>query len=49
MNGKRWEDEVEPAGKVGSGSRHTQLDQVDHTDGLELDGNGNYRIAGDGQ
>lgn len=49
LNGKRWEDEVEPAGKVGSCSRHTQLDQVDHTDGLELDGNGNYRIAGDGQ
>ncbi|WP_122518643.1 helix-turn-helix domain-containing protein [Pseudomonas viridiflava] len=49
LNGKRWEDEVEPAGKNGSGSRHTQLDQVDHTDGLELDGNGNYRIAGDSQ
>ncbi|RMV81249.1 helix-turn-helix domain-containing protein [Pseudomonas amygdali] len=49
LNGKRWEDEVEPAGKASSGSRHTNLDQVDHTDGLELDGNGNYRIAGDGQ
>ncbi|GAB0076995.1 helix-turn-helix domain-containing protein [Pseudomonas syringae] len=49
LNGKRWEDEVVPAGKTGSGSRHTQLDQVDHTDGLELDANGNFRIAGDGQ
>ncbi|RMP18269.1 hypothetical protein ALQ28_03886 [Pseudomonas syringae pv. delphinii] len=35
--------------KNGKPSRHTQLDQVDHTDGLELDANGNYRIAGDGQ
>ncbi|RMP26231.1 hypothetical protein ALQ26_04144, partial [Pseudomonas amygdali pv. lachrymans] len=35
--------------KNGKPSRHTRLDQVDHTDGLELDGNGNYRIAGDGQ
>ncbi|WP_243845203.1 hypothetical protein [Pseudomonas syringae group genomosp. 3] len=35
--------------KNGKPSRHTQLDQVDHTDGLELDGNGNYRIAGDSQ
>ncbi|MBI6743307.1 helix-turn-helix domain-containing protein [Pseudomonas syringae] len=49
LNGKRWEDEVVPAGRTGSGSRHTQLDQVDHTDGLELDANGNFRIAGDGQ
>ncbi|WP_180191791.1 helix-turn-helix domain-containing protein [Pseudomonas syringae] len=49
LNGKRWEDEVEPAGKTGSGSRHTDLDQVDHTEGLEMDANGNYRIAGDGQ
>ncbi|WP_024670811.1 helix-turn-helix domain-containing protein [Pseudomonas tremae] len=49
LNGKRWEDEVEPAGNPRSGSRHIQLDQVDHTDGLELDDNGNYRIAGDGQ
>ncbi|MEE4704669.1 hypothetical protein V2K55_03075 [Pseudomonas alliivorans] len=35
--------------KNGKPSRHTQLDQVDHTDGLELDENGNYRVSGGGQ
>ncbi|MEE5042927.1 helix-turn-helix domain-containing protein [Pseudomonas alliivorans] len=35
--------------KNGKLSRHTQLDQVDHTDGLELDEHGNYRVSGGGQ
>ncbi|MCF5712481.1 helix-turn-helix domain-containing protein [Pseudomonas tremae] len=35
--------------KNGKPSRHTDLDQVDHTEGLELDANGNFRIAGGGQ
>lgn len=44
LNGRRWEDEVSPS--VGSKpSRHNNLDQIDHTDGLELDANGNYRIG----
>ena len=30
-------------------SRHTQLDQIDYEQGLELDAQGNYRIAGAGQ
>lgn len=49
LNGKRWEDEVEPAGKTGPGSRHANLDQVDHEEGLELDEHGNYRVAGGAQ
>lgn len=44
LNGRRWEDEVSLS--VGSKpSRHNNLDQIDHTDGLELDANGNYRIG----
>lgn len=43
LNGKRWEDEVVPVST--SQSRHTNLDQIDHTAGLELDANGNYRIG----
>ena len=43
LNGKRWEDEVVPA--IASQSRHNNLDQIDHTDGLELDAHGNYRIG----
>lgn len=43
LNGKRWEDEVVPAST--SQSRHTNIDQIDHTAGLELDANGNYRIG----
>lgn len=31
--------------KIGKTSRHNNLDQIDHTDGLELDANGNYRIG----
>lgn len=37
LNGKRWEDEVIPAGKVHAfpgQSRHTGFDQRDYTDGL---------------
>ncbi|WP_341522978.1 hypothetical protein AABC73_06910 [Pseudomonas sp. G.S.17] len=45
LNGRRWEDELSPAG-AGKPSRHTNLDQIDHTAGLELDANGNYRVAG---
>jgi DNA-binding transcriptional ArsR family regulator len=47
LNGKRWEDEVSTS--VAPQSRHTDLDKIDHTDGLELDDNGNYRIAGSAQ
>ncbi|KPC13021.1 helix-turn-helix domain-containing protein [Pseudomonas syringae group genomosp. 3] len=49
LNGEKWADDIGPLASGTTVSRHTQLDQVDHTDGLELDGNGNYRIAGDGQ
>jgi len=44
LNGERWEDVLTPAG--GKPSTHTNLDQIDYTDGLELDEHGNYRIAG---
>lgn len=47
LNGKRWEDEL-PA-SLAPASRHTKLDQIDHEAGLELDEDGNYRIAGTGQ
>lgn len=47
LNGKRWEDEVAQSGV--RPSRHTGLDKIDHTAGLELDDNGNYRIAGSAQ
>ena len=47
LNGKRWEDEVVQTGPLQS--RHTGLDKIDHTAGLVLDENGNYRISGSGQ
>lgn len=31
--------------KSGKASRHTNLDQIDHTAGLETDEHGNYRIG----
>lgn len=48
LNGERWTDELQPAGRAQSGkpSRHTPLDQIDYEEGLELDADGNYRIAG---
>lgn len=51
LNGERWEDELQPAAGAQSAkpSRHTQLDQIDYEQGLELDAQGNYRIAGAGQ
>lgn len=45
LNGRRWEDEVSPAG-AGKPSRQTPLDQIDYEEGLELDDQGHYRIAG---
>jgi hypothetical protein len=48
LTGRRWEDELAPASLAGK-SRHTNLDQIDHTAGLEMDENGNYRISGSGQ
>jgi hypothetical protein len=49
LNARRWEDEI-PSGLAGAGtSRHTNLDQIDHTAGLELDADGNYRVAGSAQ
>ncbi|MCF7540605.1 helix-turn-helix domain-containing protein [Pseudomonas petrae] len=35
--------------KNGKPSRHTGFDQIDYAEGLELDDQGNYRIAGNGQ
>ncbi|MGQ3824225.1 helix-turn-helix domain-containing protein [Pseudomonas alliivorans] len=35
--------------KLGKPSRHANLDQVDHEEGLELDEHGNYRVAGGDQ
>lgn len=43
LNDRQWEDEV-PA-SISAPSRHTGLDKIDHTAGLELDANGNYRIG----
>lgn len=40
LNGEMWEDEVESE----PSSRHTNLRQLDHTAGLELQANGRYRI-----
>jgi DNA-binding transcriptional ArsR family regulator len=48
LNGKRWEDELQPAG-IAAPSRHSGFDQIDYEEGLERDENGNYRIAGSGQ
>lgn len=44
LNGKRWEDELQPA--AASASRHTGFDQIDYEQGLELGPDGQYRIAG---
>lgn len=43
LNGERWTDELKPAG--GKQSRHTNLDQINHEDGLERQSDGTYRIA----
>ncbi|MGA9219678.1 MAG: hypothetical protein WBZ57_00640 [Pseudomonas graminis] len=48
LNGKRWQDELKPAG-VATPSRHSGFEQIDYEEGLERDENGNYRIAGSGQ
>lgn len=45
LNGKRWEDEVQPAG-ITAPSRHSGFDQIDYEEGLVLGADGNYRIAG---
>lgn len=44
LNGRRWEDELQPA--AASASRHTGFDQIDYEQGLELGPDGQYRIAG---
>ena len=49
LNKKRYLDDLKPVRAGAGGSRHTNLDQIDHTAGLELDENGNYRIAGNAQ
>jgi hypothetical protein len=43
LNGERWTDELKPA--CGKQSRHTNLDQINHEDGLERQSDGTYRIA----
>jgi hypothetical protein len=43
INGERWTDELKPA--VSRQSRHTDLDQINHEDGLEQQADGTYRIA----
>ncbi|WP_062388754.1 helix-turn-helix domain-containing protein [Pseudomonas abietaniphila] len=45
LNGKRWEDEVQPAA-IAAPSRHSGFDQIDYEEGLELGPDGQYRIAG---
>ena len=42
LNDKRWQDEVTTASAI---SRHTNLDQINHEDGLEQQADGTYRIA----
>ena len=42
LNDKRWQDEVTSASAI---SRHTNLDQINHEDGLEQQADGTYRIA----
>jgi hypothetical protein len=51
LNGEKWNDEVGPLAGAMSGKPSTQtpLDQIDYEAGLELDDQGNYRIAGTGQ
>lgn len=50
LNSRRWEDEV-PCNRIGSGKPSSQrpLSQIDYEEGLEVDGEGNYRIAGNAQ
>jgi hypothetical protein len=43
LNGERWTDVLKPASN--SQSRHTNLDQINHEDGLEQQADGTYRIA----
>lgn len=47
LNSRRWEDEI-PSG-TGKPSSQTPLSQIDYEEGLEVDGDGNYRIAGNAQ
>lgn len=47
LNGSRWEDEVSLGGA--SASSHTNLDRINHEEGLELQADGSYRIAGNVQ
>ena len=47
LNGEKWHDELKPAGAAVS--RHTNLDQIDHEEGLERQADGGYRIAGNAQ
>jgi DNA-binding transcriptional ArsR family regulator len=42
LNGKRWEDELLAAATQ---SNHTDLDKIDHTEGLVLQPDGSYRVA----
>jgi hypothetical protein len=42
LNGKRWEDELLAAATQ---SNHTDLDKIDHTEGLILQPDGSYRVA----
>ncbi|MBD1586713.1 helix-turn-helix domain-containing protein [Pseudomonas typographi] len=51
LNGEKWNDDVGPPAGAGTDkpSRHTDLHLIDHTAGLELGADGNYRIAGAGQ
>lgn len=44
LNGRRWEDELQPA--AASASRHAGFDQIDYEEGLVLGSDGQYRIAG---
>ncbi len=42
LNGKRWEDELLAEATQ---SNHTDLDKIDHTEGLILQPDGSYRVA----
>lgn len=43
LNGERWTDVLKPASS--GQSRHTNLDQINHEEGLEQQADGTYRIA----
>ncbi len=43
LNGERWTDVLKPASSTKS--RHTNLDQINHEDGLDQQVDGSYRIA----